>query len=218
MSPRTFAAVILGLTMGLLAACTPASEVGAPTPASGAATRSTERPASPAPAPTPVVSVPVAPATAAPVALRVAPVELVIPSLDVEMPVVPVGVKGDGGMEIPERPTIAGWYRFGRTPTDDEGATVLAAHVDDREYGVGPLARLRDTQPGSSVTVTDADGVDTRYTVTTVTYIPRAKLPVADLFTREGPRTLVVITCGGSFDERTRSYSDNVVLVARAAS
>lgn len=218
MSSRILIGISLALTVGMLAACSPAPEVGTPMPTSGAATRSAEEPASPAPARTPAVSVPVAPATPEPPAERVAPESLRIPSLDVDMPVVPVGVKDDGGMEIPERPSVAGWYRFGKTPTDAEGATVLAAHVDDRDYGVGPLAELRYAEEGSEVSVTDADGVDTRYTVESVTYIPRAQLPVADLFTRDGPRTLVVITCGGSFDEQTRSYSDNVVLVARAAS
>ncbi|WP_394279826.1 class F sortase [Microbacterium sp.] len=225
MSSRSVFAAALVLAVGMVTACAPASEVGAPTPASEAPARSaqdpdlrTEEPAPAGPAPSPRASVPVSPATPKPVAERVAPERLEIPALDVEMPIVPVGVQADGSMEIPERPSIAGWYRFGKAPSDATGATVLAAHVDDREYGVGPLAQLRQSEPGSEVTVTDADGVRTRYIIDTVTYIQRAQLPVEDLFVRDGEPTLVVITCGGSFDAQTRSYSDNVVMVARAAS
>lgn len=132
------------------------------------------------------------------------------------MPTVAVGVQADSTMEIPADPGVAGWYRFGRAPADGEGATVLAAHVDSRVYGLGPLAKLRDVAAGTQISVRDAAGTDTPYVVRSVTYVPRAQLPVAELFTRSGPPTLVVITCGGTFDERTRTYSDNVVLVADA--
>jgi sortase (surface protein transpeptidase) len=146
------------------------------------------------------------------------PERLAIASLDVDMPVEAVGVQDTGEMEIPERPSVAGWYRFGKAPADAEGTTVIAAHVDDREYGVGPLAKLREAREGDEVAVTDADGTVTTYVTESVTYIPRAELPVEELFTREGPRTLAVITCGGDFDQQTRTYSDNVVLIARAQS
>jgi hypothetical protein len=36
----------------------------------------------------------------------------------------------------------------------------------------------------------------------------------ADLFSRQGPPTLTLITCGGAFDEATGHYVDNVVVVA----
>jgi len=206
---RLTAAVAVAMTVGLLAACGPVAEDADPTPSSSAAV-------SPAPAPTPTASVPVAPATPRSVVEAPDPVALRIDALGVDMPIQPVGVQDSGAMEIPEDPAIAGWYRFGPAPADPEGATVLAAHVDDREYGVGPLARLRDAQAGETVIVRDAGGAEVAYAVESVAYIPRAQLPVAELFERTGPRTLVVVTCGGQFDERTRSYSDNVVLVARA--
>ena len=145
------------------------------------------------------------------------PTTLVIPSLDVEMPVSAVGVQNDGSMEIPQKPSQAGWYRYGAAPADTAGTTVLAAHVDSRVYGIGPLARLREADEGETVTVTDADGTRHRYQIESVTYIPRAELPVGDLFDRAGEPKLAIITCGGSFDEQSRTYSDNVVLIARAS-
>lgn len=119
-------------------------------------------------------------------------------------------------MEIPADPAIAGWYRFGSAPSTGEGATVLAAHVDSRIYGLGPLSALRDAQAGWTISVTAEDGTASSYVVESVTYIPRAQLPVDQLFSRTGPASLVLITCGGTFDEQRRSYSDNVVLVATA--
>lgn len=207
-----FAALVVA---GALAACSPAGAEGgrAPTPSAPVGSST-----SPAAAPTPVASVPVTRATLAPPAPdAAAPAALVIPSLDVDMPVSSVGVQEDGSMEIPKKPTRAGWYRYGAAPGDAAGTTVLAAHVDSRVFGIGPLARLREADAGETVTVVDADGASHRYEIESVTYIRRAELPVGDLFDREGERKLAIITCGGSFDEQSRTYSDNVVLIARAS-
>ncbi|MFI8631753.1 sortase domain-bontaining protein [Microbacterium sp. NPDC077663] len=214
---RRLSIIAVALTALTLAACAPVSEAGSP-PASDTGSGATGTVSPRPPAPTPGVSVPVAPATPQAVERAPAPERLAISSLDVDMPVQAVGVQDTGEMEIPERPSIAGWYRFGKAPGDAEGTTVIAAHVDDREYGVGPLAKLREATPGDEIAVTDADGTVTTYVTESVTYIPRAELPVHELFTREGPRTLAVITCGGDFDQQTRTYSDNVVLIARAQS
>jgi hypothetical protein len=193
-----------------LAACDAPGEAAAPTPSATATA------ASPTPAPTPRVSVPVSPATPPPATDVPSPTALSIPDLGVDMPVEPVGVQADGSMEIPADPAVAGWYRFGKAPAEGAGATVIAAHVDSRRFGIGPLAALRDAQPGQTAVVADQSGARQEYLVRSVTYLPRAELPVDDLFAREGPRMLVVITCGGTFDEQTRTYSDNVVMIAEA--
>ncbi|MCR2793043.1 class F sortase [Microbacterium sp. zg.Y625] len=205
-------AAVLAVALTLAACSPPDAEGGVPAPSSAAARTETA-------APTPAVQIPVTPATPPPVqAPSAAPEQLASAELGIDMPVVPVGVQDDGSMEIPVDPSVAGWYRYGPAPADADGATVLAAHVDSRVYGIGPLSVLRDAQPGQTLQVTDADGAVTVYTVESVTYIPRAELPVDQLFDRDGPRSLVVITCGGEFDEQSRTYSDNVVLVARASS
>ena len=200
-------AATLMVAAGFLAACAPT--VGED------ALPATSSPAPPAP--TAEVSVPVAPANLEPPRPAAAPpVQLVIGDLAVDMPVTPVGVRGDGSMEVPENPFVAGWYRFGAAPSWTEGATVIAAHVDSYDDGLGPLGFLRNAQPGPTVQVVTADGSVATYSVDSVQFIPRAQLPVGQLFTRTGPRSLVLITCGGEFDAATSSYSDNVVLIASA--
>lgn len=199
------------VTVSLLTACSPAAPTVGEQAAGGAGAPqavATERP-------TPAVDVPVAQATLAPVDASARPVELRIPAIDADLRVKPVGVQDDGSMEIPENPAVAGWYRYGPTPGADEGSAVIAAHVDSRVLGIGPLAQLRDLDEGAKVQVRDEDGETTDFTVVSVRYIPRAELPVEDLFSRSGESSLVIITCGGSFDEATRTYSDNVVAVAR---
>ncbi|MDY0909374.1 class F sortase [Microbacterium sp. CFBP9034] len=174
-------------------------------------------PSTPAPTaerPTPAVEVPVAAATPTPVRPSVPPVRVAVASIDVDVPVIPVGVESGGFMELPTDPAVAGWYRFGADPASSDGNIVISAHVDSPEYPIGPFSRLRDLPVGEVIDVTDAAGTTHDYVVESVTYYPKAGLPVAELFAREGTRALVLITCGGAFDSTTGRYADNVVAIA----
>ena len=144
-----------------------------------------------------------------------APVTLTIDALGVAIPVEPVGVAGDGQMEIPPFAEVAGWYRHGPSPAQDSGTTVIAAHVDSiASAGLGPFARLGELQPGSAVAVTLEDGTVRSYTVTSVERAPKTTVAWDDVFVREGSHRLVLVTCGGTFQRQVRSYSDNVIVTA----
>jgi hypothetical protein len=175
------------------------------------------QPAAPAPptATTPVPFVPVQDAAvgAQPVPDVLAPVSLTLPTLGVEVPVDPVGVDDDGQMEIPPLAERAGWYRFGPAPGSDEGAAVIAAHVDSvASAGLGPFAKLRDLDPGDQAVVQLADGATVTYTVREVTSSPKTDVTWPDVFVRDGPPELVLITCGGRWVPQIRHYSDNVIV------
>jgi hypothetical protein len=157
------------------------------------------------------------PAAPAPDAVAPPPVRLVVPGAGVTAPVDPVGVTADGLMQLPGDVRRVGWYRFGPAPGQPEGSAVLAGHVDSWDQGLGSLGRLRTVQPGDPVEVTDAAGATTRWQVVTRRLVAKPDLPLAELFARSGPARLVLLTCGGPFDERTRSYRDNLVVVAEPA-
>ncbi|MGY1828738.1 class F sortase [Blastococcus sp. SYSU DS0541] len=177
-----------------------------------------ERPAAPTP---PAVAPPTSPLP--PVSVRDAaptvvpevapPVRIEVPGLGVTAPVDPVGIAGDGQMELPEDVTRVGWYRFGPEP-GVAGNSVIAGHVDDREQGPGALFLLRTAEPGEEITVTDAAGETTRWRVVSREVIEKDVLPLDEIFRRDGPPRLVVLTCGGPFLPEFRSYRDNVVVVA----
>ncbi|WP_100813823.1 class F sortase [Microbacterium lacus] len=196
----------------LLLALTGCSLAPAQLPDAGASDAPTP---TPTPAPTAVVDVPRTSSAVPPVVDPVAPVRVQVPSASIDMSIRPVGIEDGGFMELPPEPTVAGWYRFGAYPAEGAGNTVLAAHVDSRVYGIGPLSNLRNLAAGTEVQVESEDGGMTRYAVESVTYYPRSQLPTEQLFVRDGAPALVLITCGGSFDAATRSYSDNVVAIAR---
>lgn len=198
-----------------LVACTPSgageSRPG-PTASSPAPTPPTQ---SNAAVPTPTIQVPVAPAQLPATAAVVEPTLLRIDAIAVDMPVTGVGVEPDGQMQLPTDPAIAGWYRFGPDAAATAGHIVLAAHVDAVDHPIGPLARLREVTPGTSVTIGAPDGSTRAFVVESLDYYEKASLPTADLFARDGAPALVIITCGGPFDSASGHYRDNVVAIAR---
>lgn len=90
---------------------------------------------------------------------------------------------------------------------------VLAAHVDTRRDGLGPFARLRKVRTGAEIQLATGDGPPLRYRVSEVRTIDKATVPLDQVFQREGPATLVLVTCGGQYD-RGVGYSDNVIVTA----
>jgi LPXTG-site transpeptidase (sortase) family protein len=133
------------------------------------------------------------------------------------LPVDAVGVAKDGQMALPPDPKTIGWYKFGPTPTDAKGSVVLGGHLDSREYGVGPLVRLRKLRPGDAVEL-KAGNRSVRYRVEAVRDVPKSELAVDDLFDRDGARRLRIVTCGGPYDAARGGYRDNLVVTAVATS
>lgn len=140
------------------------------------------------------------------------PVRVSLGSIEVEAPVRPVGVARDGQMELPPDPRVMGWYEYGPAPASGSGSVVLAGHLDSRRFGLGPLVRLRDIEPGDPVEVVSSDGTSSTYRVTRVERFDRQALP-PEIFSRTGPERLRIVTCGGAYDPAT-GYEKNLVVTA----
>lgn len=143
------------------------------------------------------------------------PVALDIADVGIEAaPIDPVGVEADGAMEIPEDVARVGWYRFGPTPGQPEGSAVLTAHIDSRTQGKGVFYDLDQLSERQIVEISMSDGSVREFAVDEVRQIPKVDLPTGDLFRRDGAPRLALITCGGTFDQASRHYRDNIVVVA----
>lgn len=201
--PRSPVAVAVAAAAGLLvvlAGCTP----------------SAERPKEVTPSSSPVVQ-PAPPNTDSLSLLSqttTPPVSITMPELNIEMRVEPHGLDPAGEMSLPVSPFIAGWYAYGSAPDSIQGSTVIAAHVDSIPEGIGPFSRLREAQAGMQITVTDEVGTVHVYRVTSVERIAKTEIPLARVFAAVGEPHLVLVTCGGEFDRRARSYDDNYIVTA----
>lgn len=213
----------VGLVL-VLVGCTvtgpaPDAGTGSPRPdASSPAARATVPPA-PTPAPAPVPSAAAVPRSSAglddqPSAETVAPTRVVVPSLDIDVPVSPEGIDAEGALALPADPEVASWYRFGPSPASPRGTTVVAAHVDSVRYGIGPFSRLATAPVGTTVTVASEDGSSVDYVVERVELAPKTGIDWSQVFDREGEPRLVLVTCGGDFDRGTGHYVSNVIVTA----
>lgn len=143
---------------------------------------------------------------------RTTPRRITIADIDVDAPVVAVGLQVNGSMEIPGADE-AGWYHYGARPGGVAGSTVIAAHVDHKGQP-GVFIELRRLEIGAEVAVTDNLGLVRRYTVTERFQVDKDDLPAEELFRLDGTPTLTLITCGGTFNRKQRHYSDNIVIRA----
>ena len=143
-----------------------------------------------------------------------APVRVRIPAIDVDAPIVPVGVDQSRAVEIPEDIATIGWYSLGVAPGSASGSAVLVGHRDGRVQGRGALYDLARLVPGDRIDVTDARSRQLTCTVVAREVGAKAVLPTDDLFAIDGPPRLTVITCGGEYVRDGGGYQANVIITA----
>lgn len=145
--------------------------------------------------------------------LPAAPSRLLIGAVRLRAPVVPIGAGPDGELAIPDEPRTVGWWVGSAPAGDPRGSTVLAGHIDSAGGGLGALSVLGNLPPGTRIVLTDVFGAHHPYRLAARRTYPKHTLPPEVLQRRAGPR-LVLVTCGGPFDQARRTYRDNLVVYA----
>jgi len=141
------------------------------------------------------------------------PTALAIPALRVQATVVPVDSSGEI-LGVPADPAQVGWWTGSAPPGAASGKAVIDGHIDSATTGPGAFYQLADLHIDDLLIITTTTGDRRNYAVTgRRTYLKANGLP-PDLFATTGPPRLVLITCGGSFDRSTGSYSHNIVVFA----
>lgn len=144
----------------------------------------------------------------------VPPVRMQIQELGIDMSVEPVGLTESGDMALFENPSNAGWYRYGAWPGRGSGSTVIAAHVDSVQWGLGPMAELSKVKPGMEIVVTLADSSQVFYNVDDSGLVLKTEVPWESVFDRSGSSNLTIVTCGGDIDWDRMSYESNTIVTA----
>nr|WP_254395237.1 class F sortase [Streptomyces sp. AC512_CC834] len=144
------------------------------------------------------------------------PQRLDVPELGIQAPVVARGLDDKGAIEPPpfDRPGSVGWYAAGVTP-GAAGTALMVGHVDT-ETRPAVFYKLSSLEPGETVRVVRDDGGTAEFTVDDVQVLTRDGFDAQQAY---GPRDadraeLRLITCGGTFDQTTNSYTANVVVSA----
>lgn len=144
------------------------------------------------------------------------PNRLDIPSMGVQAPVVARGLDVNGAIDPPayDQPGVVGWYAAGTRP-GATGAALFVGHVDT-ETRPAVFYKLSALRVGEKIRVARDDGTVAEFTVDDVQVIGRDDFDAGQAYgvRQSGRAELRLVTCGGTFDRTSRTYTANVVVSA----
>lgn len=139
------------------------------------------------------------------------PSRLVVPTVDLDVPVVPIEMDASGVLTPPADVDTVGWWQRSATPGAGDGQTLITGH-SVRE-GDGAMDRLGELGRGDRVRVRTGGGT-TDYRAISTQVLSRAEIAeqAQDLFGQQrGDGRLVLVTCT---DWDGEVYLSNIVVVA----
>ncbi|WP_405906404.1 class F sortase [Streptomyces sp. NBC_00828] len=144
---------------------------------------------------------------------RSVPVRLQIPAIEVDTPVMRLGLASDGTVQVPPITAHdqAGWYRHSPTP-GQTGPSVILGHVTVGAYGDGVFRHLAGLHRGDRIVARLENGTEAVFGVTSVWTVAKADFPTDDVYGDVGRPELRLVTCGGTLTDD--GYSDNVIVFA----
>ncbi|MFD9329556.1 class F sortase [Streptomyces sp. NPDC060065] len=144
---------------------------------------------------------------------RSAPVRLQIPAIEVDTPVMRLGLASDGTVQVPPITAHdqAGWYRHSPTP-GQTGPSVILGHVTVGAYGDGVFHHLAGLHRGDRIVARLENGTEAVFGVTSVRTVAKADFPTDDVYGDVGRPELRLVTCGGTLTDD--GYPDNVIVFA----
>ncbi len=137
-----------------------------------------------------------------------------IPALNIDAPLVPVGLSPEGEVGSPPGPHLVGWYNLS-PPPGSPGNSILAGHVDWQNQ-TAVFWDLRKIMPGEIIQIYYPDRPPVNFKVQWVRRYTPEEAPIDEIFESLYQPTLTLITCEGIFDPVTRNYSLRLVVRAQA--
>lgn len=143
-------------------------------------------------------------------------------------------LNADGALFVPDDPKTVSWASQDAKPGSNRGTVILTSHINfviDGSLVHGAFADLAEyarTSVGKELTLTLADGRVLRYKIVAgreynkeqLAADPKLRTDLYDQVDRFGaqgkPKSsrLLLVSCGGAFDNATGNYEDNVFLYA----
>ena len=145
-------------------------------------------------------------------AAAIRPAYVDIETIGTTSSLIPLSLRDDGTLNVPEVASQAGWYAGGVAP-GEPGPAIIVGHVDSY-LGSAVFSRLHELKPGDLVRVARVDGTVLTFSVRRIDQYPKDLFPTDLVYGSTTKRELRLITCGGTFNRSAGSYRDNVVVYA----
>lgn len=139
------------------------------------------------------------------------PQSISIPRVGVAGPLASTGFNPDRTLEVPDFGDMS-WFEHGPVP-GDRGPAAILGHVDSKS-GPDVFYRLHELSPRDEIHVTTEAGETLTFVVTRVEQHAKDQFPTEAVYMPTTGPELRLITCGGDFDHRERSYRDNIIAFA----
>lgn len=139
------------------------------------------------------------------------PVRLKIPKINVDSPIVPVGLTSLGAMDAPTGPMEIGWFNLGPKP-GGVGSAVLDGHSGYKDNIPAVFDDLPQLILGDNIYVENNKGETMVFVVKKIQkYDPNAD--AFEIFnSNDGLAHLNLITCVGVWDTKTNSRSERLII------
>jgi sortase (surface protein transpeptidase) len=139
-------------------------------------------------------------------------VQIQIPSIGVDAPVISLGLNSDGSLEVPTDFADAGWWSGGPFP-GQPGPAVVVGHVSS-VAGPGVFYYLGNLTPGDQVVITRPTGWRATFAVTRLVVASKTQFPTQLVYGPVQGAQLRLITCAGTFDISTGHFVDDLIVFA----
>ncbi len=143
------------------------------------------------------------------------PARLRVPAIDVDAPIIGLGVLAGGELAAPSQAGDVGWFKLGVRP-GEVGNALLDGHLDWYR-AVGVFYYLGKLAPGDKVSVVDAAGTQYDFRVVWTELVPVDNAPMERIVGQTPVPALTLITCGGQWNRAAGEYTHRWVVRAVAA-
>jgi sortase (surface protein transpeptidase) len=141
------------------------------------------------------------------------PVRIKIPSIAIDAEIEQVALTHDQLMDVPKKPSNAGWYNLGPRP-GEKGSAVIDGHIN-WYYGVsGVFLNLHELKKGDKIEVLDDKGAIISFVVRESSNYDATAEASEVFYSTDGKVHLNLITCGGVWDSRSKQYTKRLVVFA----
>jgi LPXTG-site transpeptidase (sortase) family protein len=139
------------------------------------------------------------------------PVYLKIPAINVDSAVEYVGLTSGGAMDVPKNQNNVAWLELGQRPGEN-GSAVIAGHYGWKNGKASVFDNLYKLRKGDKLYIEDDKGV-------IISFVMRgsrrynSNADASDVFvSNDGKAHLNLITCEGTWDKVSKSYSERLVI------
>lgn len=142
------------------------------------------------------------------------PVTLTIPSISVKADVEYVGMDPKGNMDVPKKSEDVAWYNLGNKP-GEEGSAVIAGHLDDVTGAPAVFWNISKLKKNDKIYVTDSKGNNFTFNVIKIANYDSDNFPLRRVFADNSGIYLNLITCAGTWDKNSKSYTERTVVFSK---